>query len=263
MERPALAATTVAVVVSCGISLPFERLSPTGGQVTHVLLTRAPLYSGPEGPFLARLACVRRAANVRSEPGSNSPEKNPGCPAATRPKPDGSPGITRVRRPRRSGPRRLLTHFERVSDSVFKDRRGHSTAPGIAQSNTTGQPVKDKIAEGEASSPCLPWAGARILARQRGVSSPFSRPPAGGSRVPSTSGRISSSGARPVKAVCDVFRSGRKTFENPGGDAPPQRACRGARSGSAQTASAFDRCSSTSEGTVSPARASSHRAGTA
>ncbi len=38
-----------------------------------MLLTRPPLYSAPEGTFLARLACVKPAANVRSEPGSNSP----------------------------------------------------------------------------------------------------------------------------------------------------------------------------------------------
>ena len=38
-----------------------------------MLLTRAPLYSGSCLPFLARLACVRHAASVRSEPGSNSP----------------------------------------------------------------------------------------------------------------------------------------------------------------------------------------------
>jgi hypothetical protein len=43
------------------------------GQVIHVLLTRAPLYSFPEGNFRVRLACVRHAASVRSEPGSNSP----------------------------------------------------------------------------------------------------------------------------------------------------------------------------------------------
>ena len=36
----------------------------------HVLLTRTPLYSGC--PFLVRLACVKRAASVDSEPGSNS-----------------------------------------------------------------------------------------------------------------------------------------------------------------------------------------------
>ena len=37
-----------------------------------MLLTRAPL-SGPRRDLLVRLACVRPAANVRSEPGSNSP----------------------------------------------------------------------------------------------------------------------------------------------------------------------------------------------
>ncbi len=53
-----------------GISEPFGQLFPSQRQITHVLLTRAPLYY-PEGP-LVRLACVRRAASVRSEPGSNS-----------------------------------------------------------------------------------------------------------------------------------------------------------------------------------------------
>ena len=41
-------------------------------QVAHVLLTRPPLASSPEGDSLARLACVRHAASVRPEPGSNS-----------------------------------------------------------------------------------------------------------------------------------------------------------------------------------------------
>ena len=45
------------------------------GQITHALLTRAPLYSVPEATFLVRLACVRHAASVHSEPGSNSPVK--------------------------------------------------------------------------------------------------------------------------------------------------------------------------------------------
>ena len=38
----------------------------------HVLLTRTPLYSPDCSGFLVRLACVRRAASVDSEPGSNS-----------------------------------------------------------------------------------------------------------------------------------------------------------------------------------------------
>ena len=59
-----------------GISPPFDGLSRSSGQVTHVLLTRAPVYSSPEGDFLPRLACVRHAASVRSEPGSNSHVKH-------------------------------------------------------------------------------------------------------------------------------------------------------------------------------------------
>ena len=38
-----------------------------------MLLTRLPLYSQDCSQFLVRLACVRHAASVDSEPGSNSP----------------------------------------------------------------------------------------------------------------------------------------------------------------------------------------------
>ena len=38
-----------------------------------MLLTRLPLYSQGRPHFLVRLACVRHAASVDSEPGSNSP----------------------------------------------------------------------------------------------------------------------------------------------------------------------------------------------
>ena len=61
---------------SSGISPPFGRLSRAEGQITHALLTRSPLYSSRCRDFLARLACVRHAASVRSEPGSNSPKWN-------------------------------------------------------------------------------------------------------------------------------------------------------------------------------------------
>ena len=57
---------------SCGISPPFGRLFHVQGQVSHVLLTRSPLYSRDCSRFLVRLACVRHAASVDSEPGSNS-----------------------------------------------------------------------------------------------------------------------------------------------------------------------------------------------
>jgi hypothetical protein len=74
--RPLLTATPKEIVVLCGISSPFEELFPTRRQVTHVLLTRAPLYSPSCPGFRVRLACVKHAASVRSEPGSNSP-RNP------------------------------------------------------------------------------------------------------------------------------------------------------------------------------------------
>ena len=55
-----------------GISQGFPWLSPSGGQVTHVLLTRPPLGTPPQREVSpARLACVRHAASVHPEPGSN------------------------------------------------------------------------------------------------------------------------------------------------------------------------------------------------
>ena len=55
-----------------GISIPFEMLSPSKRQVVYVLLTRSPLRNYRNN-FSVRLACVRHAASVRPEPGSNSP----------------------------------------------------------------------------------------------------------------------------------------------------------------------------------------------
>ena len=52
-------------------------LSPSEGQVDYALLTRSPLTSREQAPCLSvRLACVKHAASVRPEPGSNSPQKN-------------------------------------------------------------------------------------------------------------------------------------------------------------------------------------------
>ena len=55
----------------CGISSRFQLLSPTERQVSHALLTRSPL-SKNRSLYPVRLACVRHAASVRPEPGSNS-----------------------------------------------------------------------------------------------------------------------------------------------------------------------------------------------
>ena len=58
--------------VVSGISPGFPRLSQCEGQVAHVLLTRSPLITSRRR-ITARLACVKHAASVRPEPGSNSP----------------------------------------------------------------------------------------------------------------------------------------------------------------------------------------------
>src|SRR4029078_8902533 len=50
VKRPALTAASFEVVVLCVISTPFGMLSPARGKITHVLLTRAPLYRG-RSPF--------------------------------------------------------------------------------------------------------------------------------------------------------------------------------------------------------------------
>ena len=71
LSRPCMCRT-----VSCGIITCFHVLFPTGGQITHVLLTRPPLPP-TRGWTFVRLACLRRAASVRSEPGSNSPSWSP------------------------------------------------------------------------------------------------------------------------------------------------------------------------------------------
>ena len=55
----------------CGISLGFPRLSPTQGQVV-TCYSPGRHYTQGLLPFPVRLACVRHAASVDSEPGSNS-----------------------------------------------------------------------------------------------------------------------------------------------------------------------------------------------
>ena len=55
--------------VLSGISQTFAWVSQSLGQIAYVLLTRSPL--GVQ-VLLARLACIRHAASVHPEPGSNS-----------------------------------------------------------------------------------------------------------------------------------------------------------------------------------------------
>ena len=65
----------------CGIISRFQLLSPCVRQVTHALLTRPPLshkqLQSEEicRKCFVRLACVKHAASVHPEPGSNSHKK--------------------------------------------------------------------------------------------------------------------------------------------------------------------------------------------
>ena len=57
-----------------GFSSRFRLLSRVHGQVAYVLLTRSPLTCGKQALLKSvRLACIRHAASVHPEPGSNSP----------------------------------------------------------------------------------------------------------------------------------------------------------------------------------------------
>ena len=60
-----------------GIRPSFPGLSQSRGQVAHVLLTRSPLGVTRccHQVVLARLACIKHAASVHPEPGSNSPSE--------------------------------------------------------------------------------------------------------------------------------------------------------------------------------------------
>ena len=69
--------------VISGISSCFQLVFRSQGQVAHVLLTRSPLVY-PRRGLTVRLACVKHAASVRPEPGSNSPLKNIGKPQPRR-----------------------------------------------------------------------------------------------------------------------------------------------------------------------------------
>ena len=65
-------------MVLSGIRPSFPSLSRSTGQITHVLLTRSPLehpHHKNDAGLSVRLACVKHAASVRPEPGSNSPKK--------------------------------------------------------------------------------------------------------------------------------------------------------------------------------------------
>ena len=75
-NRKSFPPTTMRWSVLFGIRPSFPGLSQSSGQVPHVILTRSPLIHPQQaGSFSVRLACVKHAASVHPEPGSNSPYK--------------------------------------------------------------------------------------------------------------------------------------------------------------------------------------------
>ena len=78
MERPLFIPRRCRLKIVSGISTSFPLLSQSGRLITHVLLTRPPLtsaifqYKYFHMARSVRLACVRHAASVHPEPGSNS-----------------------------------------------------------------------------------------------------------------------------------------------------------------------------------------------
>ena len=80
MTDKSLTVETCVSTILCGINPGFPRLSHCHRQVAHALLTRSPLslvifHRGFCLLNPVRLACVKHAASVRPEPGSNSPSK--------------------------------------------------------------------------------------------------------------------------------------------------------------------------------------------
>ena len=76
-EQAPLIIRPLILMTTWGISNSFELLSLSLGQVTNALLTRSPLRNSTYCyiELSVRLACIRHAANVHPEPGSNSPQK--------------------------------------------------------------------------------------------------------------------------------------------------------------------------------------------
>ena len=121
-----------------GFSIRFQKLSRAHGQVTYVLLTRSPLDLGKQAFLpLVRLACIRHAASVHPEPGSNSPFDL----ALTHDLRLNFIFVIVI-------PRILFSQIIDVSCSVFKDRNFYFVRPCFSSAlvyNTTHIPVCQQL----------------------------------------------------------------------------------------------------------------------
>ena len=143
------------------------RLSRRRGQVTHVLLTRSPLIQNQKtDPFTVRLACVKHAASVRPEPGSNSPNKT----NKTRPQPTTNsqpePNVSTTVQKTRPGPTQPPQQREPGKPKQNKPQKPHKHAqpPGPWHKNMTHYRVLKQHTHRDlrpGRTPCLPLEGDR------------------------------------------------------------------------------------------------------
>ena len=146
------------------------RLSRRRGQVTHVLLTRSPLIQNQQaGPFTVRLACVKHAASVRPEPGSNSPNKT----NKTRPQPTTNsqpePTVSTTVQKTRPGPTQPQTKESQANQNKTKPQKPHTTKimrspQGHGIKNMTHYRVLKQHTHRDLRPgriPCLPLEGDR------------------------------------------------------------------------------------------------------
>ena len=122
-----------------GFSYRFQQLSRAHGQVTYVLLTRSPLslFGSKLPKDFVRLACIRHAASVHPEPGSNSPFDL----ALTHDLRLNFIFVIVI-------PRILFSQIIDVSCSVFKDRNFYFVRPCFSSAlvyNTTHIPVCQQL----------------------------------------------------------------------------------------------------------------------
>ena len=146
------------------------RLSRRRGQVTHVLLTRSPLIQNQQaGPFTVRLACVKHAASVRPEPGSNSPNKT----NKTRPQPTTNsqpePTVSTTVQKTRPGPTQPQKNKGQANQNKTNPKRPHTTKitrspQGHGIKNMTHYRVLKQHTHRDLRPgriPCLPLEGDR------------------------------------------------------------------------------------------------------
>src|SRR2546429_4963340 len=166
-DRKSFPPPTMPQAVIPGISPGFPGLSQSQRQVAHVLLTRSPLHTPPERDAVARLACVKHAASVRPEPGSNSPtktlEKNPG-----KKSPKTAPNQTPKDPVRhRQEPKTIGTGITNTLLSSQRTTPPEATPPHYPARFVASNPGATGLSHSNAPHGCARVASSRVVKRDR------------------------------------------------------------------------------------------------